>query len=118
MSNNSDRRGVAIGYHSPGHDPIILPFRYSLSANVGPHDPLDYKPRGRHLQADDLIVLIGPGSGPERVVKHLRAIAARIERSGLYTGEKGGFVRVVARQRVDRTKRNTRRQIRGSRNAD
>jgi hypothetical protein len=28
----SDRAGVAIGYHSRGHDPIILPFRYHVSA--------------------------------------------------------------------------------------
>jgi hypothetical protein len=99
----SDMSGVAIGYRSRGRYPIILPLKYHLSGDVGPdRDPLEFKPRGQHLWADDLIVLVGPGSQPEQAVKLLRQIASHIARHGLYTGNKGGFVKTSS----GRTRRN------------
>jgi hypothetical protein len=101
--NNSDIRGIAIGYRSRDPHPIILPIKYHLSGDVCPdQDPVEFKPRGQHLCADDLVVLVGPGSQPEQVVRLLRQIASHITRKGLYTGKKSGFVKFSS----DRTRQN------------
>jgi hypothetical protein len=100
---DSEINGVAIAYRSRDRHPIILPLKYRLSGDVGPdRDPLEFKPRGQHLWADDLIVLVGPGSQPEQAVKLLRQIASHIARNGLYTGNKSGFVKTSS----GRTRRN------------